>query len=113
VKDEMTIAWETAVQVTRTKLDQLRAERDEALSRLKAVGDLLSEIGCQCDCECLTAYEDHEADCEECEFCRIEKAAFPRVRPANRVIKTEEKTVERDYPCRACGRVDCAGCYTG
>lgn len=38
-------------------------------AKLRAIGSLLSDNGCDCDCD--HGYEDHEDDCTLCLACRI------------------------------------------
>lgn len=48
------------------------ADRDQARARLAAVGDVIAENGCNCDCDCLVGHEPHEEDCDPCLACRIQ-----------------------------------------
>lgn len=40
--------------------------------KLDAVGEVLSENGC--DCECDHDFESHDDDCERCLACRVQEA---------------------------------------
>lgn len=51
------------------QLEAAKEERDEALARLRAVGEVLGANGCDCDCD--HDSESHEDDCERCLACRI------------------------------------------
>jgi hypothetical protein len=42
-------------------------------AKVNAVGELLSENGCDCDCECAGYSAPHGPDCEPCLACRIDK----------------------------------------
>lgn len=67
-------------------LAEVTRERDEARelsrsdnreilklrARLAAIGDLLGESGCDCDCE--HHPEEHDDDCERCLACRVDAA---------------------------------------
>lgn len=59
--------------------DALRygCERDEALARIKAAGDVVSDNGCDCACDHSTLHEDHDEDCEVCVVCRVADALWP------------------------------------
>ncbi len=41
-------------------------------AKVNAVGELLSENGCDCDCECVGYSAPHGPDCEPCLACRID-----------------------------------------
>lgn len=43
-----------------------------AEEKLAAVGAVLSEFGCQCDCG--HDWEGHDDDCEMCVPCRVQEA---------------------------------------
>ena len=42
-----------------------------AYDKMKAIGDLVSENGCDCECDCTVNYEELGKDCEPCFACRI------------------------------------------
>jgi len=49
----------------------------EMENKIEAVGELLAENGCDCDCD--HGYDDHNVECDRCLACRIDAALFEKV----------------------------------
>lgn len=56
----------------RTALPEALDEVERLQANRLAVGELLAENGC--DCECEHHHEEHDAECERCLACRISAA---------------------------------------
>jgi len=56
--------------------DALLAEVERLKARIDAVGRVLSENGCDCDCGCF--WDEHGDDCDRCLACRVEDAIARR-----------------------------------
>ena len=60
-------------EVRKVQRDVLRlAQAYRGLRR--EIGELLSENGCDCECDCAGYSEPHGADCEPCLACRVQDA---------------------------------------
>lgn len=56
--------------------DSLRAEVERLKARIDAVGRVLAESGCDCDCGCF--WDEHGDGCDRCLACRVEDAIARR-----------------------------------
>ena len=52
-------------------------KRISVIKKLEAIGNLLKENGC--DCECSHHYEEHDDDCKRCFACRVSMVVGPEV----------------------------------
>lgn len=57
-------------------VEDVRRERDALRARVDAVGRVLSENGCDCDCGCF--WDEHGDDCDRCLACRADDAIARR-----------------------------------